>query len=143
MNSTARVIVFWFIIVLSAFLLWQVVRSGSYGVKGMVVGYSEFLSEVESGKVSEVTISRNQVQGRYQDGSRFEATVPSSQEGMLQTLRQNKVNIVVRDDGENPATKFWNLAPILLLAVLWFYMIRQIKRGQVQAQNQMNRIEPH
>jgi ATP-dependent Zn protease len=143
MNSTLRAVVFWFVIVLSAFLLWQVVRSGATGVKVPEVRYSQFLSETESDNVADVAISRNVVNGHLHDSSQFRVIVPSSQEGMLQILHQHKVDIVVRDDGGgDPVSKMLNFAPILLLAVLWFFMIRQLKRGQAQSQNPVNRIEP-
>jgi cell division protease FtsH len=135
MNSTVKAVVFWFVIVMSAFLLWQVVRSGDYTIKIREIGYSYFLSDVESGKVAEITLSKNRVDGKYQDGTAFRVTVPTSQEGMLQTLRQHSVNILVRDVPNGDwATYLQNLAPLVLLAVLWFFMVRQIKQRQIHAQ---------
>jgi cell division protease FtsH len=135
MNSTVKAVVFWFVIVMSAFLLWQVVRSGSSSPKIREIGYSYFLSDVESGKVAEITLSKNHVDGKYQDGTLFSVTVPASQEGMLQTLRENNVNIFVRDEpSENGPKYLLNLAPMILLVVLWFFMIRQLRQRQVQPQ---------
>jgi cell division protease FtsH len=135
MNSTVKAVVFWFVIVMSAFLLWQVVRSGSSSPKIREIGYSYFLSDVESGKVAEITLSKNHVDGKYQDGTLFSVTVPTSQEGMLQTLRGNNVNIFVRDEpSENGAKYLLNLAPMILLAILWFFMIRQLRQRQAQPQ---------
>jgi cell division protease FtsH len=120
---------------MSAFLLWQVVRSGSSSPKIREIGYSYFLSDVESGKVAEITLSKNHVDGKYQDGTLFSVTVPTSQEGMLQTLRGNNVNIFVRDEpSENGAKYLLNLAPMILLAILWFFMIRQLRQRQAQPQ---------
>jgi cell division protease FtsH len=142
MQSTVKAIIFWFVIVLSAFLLWQTVRSGSSSTNAREISYSTFLSDVESGKVAAVTLSRNRVDGTYQDGSRFRATVPMSQEMMLQTLRQNKVEIFVRDEPSgDKATRLLNFAPLVLPAALWFYMIRQMKQQQVRTQAG-NPIEP-
>jgi cell division protease FtsH len=134
MYSTVKTVVFWFVIVMAAFLLWQVVRS-SDTVKIREIGYSYFLSDVESGKVAETTLSKNRVDGKYQDGTAFRVTVPASQEGMLQTLRQHNVNILVKDAPNGDwATYLLNLAPLVLLAVLWLFMIRQIKQRQIHAQ---------
>lgn len=135
MNSTVKAVVFWFVIVMSAFLLWQVVKSGSSSQKIREIGYSDFLSEVEASKVAEVTISKNHIDGRYRDSTPFRVTVPTSQEGMLQTLRQNNVNIFVRDVPNGDGTTYLlNFAPLILLAVLWFFMIRQLKQRQIQTQ---------
>jgi len=132
-------VVFWLVIVISAFLLWQAVRSGG-NQKIPEISYSAFLSQVESGNVVEVTIRQNRATSRCRDSSKcpagygtFTVTVPTSQEGMLQTLRQNKVEIVVKDEADgNWPTWLLNIAPLILLAALWFFMIRQIKRGQIK-----------
>jgi len=139
MNSTVKLVVFWFVIVVSALLLWQVVKSGGNSSREVPeVGYSNFLSDVESGKVAQITLSKNHVDGRYQDGTLFRVNVPSSQEGMLQSLRAHQVHIFVRDEtsGDGKAA-LMNFAPLVLLAVLWFYMIRQMK--QQQARTPMDR----
>jgi cell division protease FtsH len=120
MNSTVKLVVFWFVIVLSAVLMWQVVRSGGNSSQGVPeIYYSNFLSDVESGKVAQITLSKNHVDGRYQDGTLFRVNVPSSQEGMLQTLREHHVNILVRDESSGDGkTTLMNFAPLVLLAVL-------------------------
>ena len=143
MNSNIKTIVFWVVIVLSASLLWQVVRSGGTP-KIPEISYSAFLSQVESGNVVEVTIRKNQVTSRCRDNNKcpagygtFTVTVPTSQEGMLQILHQNKVEIVVKDQGDD-SWPGWllNLAPLILLAVLWFFMIRQMKQVTQRRQAQ-------
>jgi cell division protease FtsH len=136
MNSTIKNVVFWLVIVTSAYLFWQVVKSGSSSPKVKEIGYSYFLSEVKSGKVAEITLSKNHVDGKYQDGNTlFRVTVPTSQEGMLQVLNANNVNIFVRDEPTEDGSKYlMNFAPLILLAVLWFWMIRQLKQQRMQAQ---------
>lgn len=143
MNSTVRLVVFWLVITTSAFLLWQVVRNGSTSPKQPEIGYSEFLAGVESGKVEEITLAGNHLNGKYADGTFFHVTVPSSQEGMLRTLRQNKVSIFVRDEPTGDVTsKLSNFLPILILAAFWFYMIWQMKRVQSLARKTSEVIEP-
>lgn len=129
MNSTIKTRVFWLVVAGSAFLLWQVVRGGQNGQKIPEISYSEFLSQVESGNVSKVTISKSQITGRYRnDSGLFRLTAPTSQEGMLQILRQKNVEIWFTDAaaGDWP-TWLMNFAPLVLLAALWFFMIRQLR----------------
>ena len=45
MNSTVKTVVFWLVIVLSAFLLWQVMKVGSVGQKDKEVNFSQFLCQ--------------------------------------------------------------------------------------------------
>ena len=61
MNSTVKTVVFWLVIVLSAFLLWQVMKAGSAGQKEKEVNFSQFLSDIDQGNVKEVTITGMEV----------------------------------------------------------------------------------
>ena len=54
MNSTIKTVLFWAVIVVSAFLLWQVVKTGSNAQKEKEIGFSEFLSDVDQGNVRDV-----------------------------------------------------------------------------------------
>ena len=56
-NSTVKTVVFWLVIVLSAFLLWQVMKAGNAGQKDKPVSFSQFLTDVDQGNVKEVTIN--------------------------------------------------------------------------------------
>ena len=67
MNSTVKTVIFWLVIVVSAILLWQVVRSGSTAQKDRQINFSEFLTSVDQGNVSEVTINAQEVRGKMKD----------------------------------------------------------------------------
>ena len=58
MHSTIKTVVFWGVIVFSAFLLWQTVAAKPSARSVPEISYSEFLTQVESGSVIKVTISR-------------------------------------------------------------------------------------
>ncbi len=132
MNSTVKTIIFWLVIVVSAFLLWQVVKVGSGGPKDKEVNYSEFMSEVDKGNVKEVTINGQEVRGKYvNDNSGFHVTVYNNDPSMLKTLRDKGVTITIRDanSGSWPLQLLGTWAPLILLAALWFFMIRQMQTG--------------
>ena len=139
MSQTVKNVVFWLVIMLSAFLLWQVVKSGGGDQRTPETSYSEFLSQAEGGNVTKVTISRTRITGMYRDGRPFQVVAPTSQEGMLQTLHHNNVEIWFSDTatGDWP-TWLMNLAPLILLAALWFFMIRQIKQRR-EIKEQINK----
>jgi len=42
-NSTVKTVVFWLVIVLSAVLLWEVVKQGGAGAKEQQINFTEFL----------------------------------------------------------------------------------------------------
>jgi cell division protease FtsH len=133
-DQSVKTIAFWLVLILSAFLLWQVVKSGNAPAQTPEISYSEFLSQVDSGNVSTVAITKNRVTGTYHDNRTFRVVVPSSQEGMLQNLRQKNVEIWFKDSGADAGWPSWmlNLAPLILLAAVWFFMIRQMQQKKVQ-----------
>ncbi len=131
MNSTVKTVLFWAVIIVSAFLLWQVVRSGSNSQKDKEVNLSQFMSDVNQGIVREVTISGQEVRGKYKnDNSGFHLSIPVTYPDIYKTLLDKGVSVNIRDIS-NDTWPSWilNLAPLLLLAALWFFMIRQMQTG--------------
>ncbi|HET7750082.1 MAG TPA: ATP-dependent zinc metalloprotease FtsH [Terriglobales bacterium] len=130
MNSTVKTVVFWLVIILSGVLLWQVVKAGGAGAKTQDINFSQFLTDVDQGKVAEVTITGVEVTGKYENKSQFHTTVPTNYPDMYKTLRDHNVSMNVKDvqSGSWP-TWLLNLAPLILLAALWFIMIRQMQTG--------------
>jgi cell division protease FtsH len=131
-NSTVKTVVFWLVIVLSAVLLYQVVMRSNSGPKEKEVNFSQFMTDVDQARVREVTIDGMQVKGKYaNDGSPFHTTAPANYPDMIKTLRDKGVNINIRDitSGSWPLQLLGTWAPLILLAALWFFMIRQMQTG--------------
>jgi cell division protease FtsH len=126
MGTTIKTLVFWIVITVSALLLWQVVKNNQSTQSVPEISYSQFLSQVDSGNVAKVRIAGSTGEGTHSEGSRFRVILPASQEQMLETLRQKNVEIWYSAD--TSSASWWvNVAPLALLAALWFFMIRQIK----------------
>jgi ATP-dependent Zn protease len=125
--QTAKTIVFWIVIVFSAFLLWQVVRTGSSAPAEPEVSYSTFLARVAGGEVQKVTITCNLVRAVDGKGGIFLVTAPSNHATMLEVLQQHGVEIWFRD---SPGWPTWALyvIPLLLLAALWVVVLSQRQR---------------
>jgi cell division protease FtsH len=131
-NSTVKTVVFWLVIVLSAFLLWQVVRAGNSGPKEKDINFSEFMTDVNQGDVKEVTINAQEVHGKFKnENDGFHTTVPTNYPDMIKTLQDKGVDINVRDisNGSWTLQLLGTWAPLILLAALWFFMIRQMQTG--------------
>jgi cell division protease FtsH len=139
MISTIKKTLFWFVILVVAFLLWKVVQVSTGGRPVPDISYSEFLSQVEAGNVVRVSIMRSQIDGTYRDNRDFHVTAPSSQEGMLQTLRQKNVEIWIRDPDGGTWALVCSLLPLLVLVGLWISMLRQIK-AMKKSQLQMSQV---
>ena len=131
MNSTVKTVVFWLVIGLSALLLWQVVKSANAGQKEKEINFSQFMSDVGQGNIKKVTIAGMEVHGNYRnDNSGFHTTVPANYPDMFKALNDKGVEVTVRDNS-NGSWPTWvlNFLPLILLAALWFFMIRQMQTG--------------
>ena len=130
MNSTVKTVVFWLVIVLCAVLLWQVVKSGTNGQKETTISLSQFQSDVDAGKVKEVTITGTEVRGKNSDGSAFNTTIPQNYPDIYKSLREKGVNTNIRDNqGGSWPSWLLQLSPLILIGALWFIMIRQMQTG--------------
>ena len=130
MNRGIKTILFWLVVLITAVLLWQVVRSSSEG-RNPEISYSRFLSEVEAGNVATVTIAGAEIQGLYRDGKgAFRLVGPSNPSLYLDQLREKGVEIRFRmvNTHNLPLTLLGTWAPLILLGALWFFMIRQMRQ---------------
>jgi cell division protease FtsH len=129
-NSTVKTVVFWLVILLSAVLLWQVVKGASATQKEKDVTFSQFMADVDQGNVKEVSVNGQEVHGKFQDNSGFHTTAPANYPDMIKMLDNKKVLMTFHDlnSGSWPG---WvaNFLPLILLAALWFFMIRQMQTG--------------
>ncbi|MGE5114522.1 MAG: ATP-dependent zinc metalloprotease FtsH [Acidobacteriaceae bacterium] len=131
MNSTAKQIVFWLVIILFGVLLWQVVHMSANGMKEQEINFSDFMNRVNQGTIADVTIDGQQVRGHYKDGkTSFHTTVPVTYPDMNKALLDKGVNVTVRDtSGAGWPTWLLQFAPLILIAAVWFFMLRQMQTG--------------
>jgi hypothetical protein len=122
--------------------LWKVVQAPDYG-KEQVISFSKFMQDVGGGKVSDVTLTGNEVHGRYKDGTPgFHTTSPANYSDMVRDLRDKGVNIQVKDNASSASNFLLNLSPLLLFAALWFFMVRQMQRSSKAKQSWRSATEP-
>ena len=120
--------IFWIVVLVSAFLLWQVVRAAPANRNTPEVSYSRFMSQVSNGQVSRVTISGREIRGLDDKGASFRVIAPPDQSAMIAALQQHGIEIWFRDSSAQDWPNWiLNLAPLILLAALWFFMIRQMQ----------------
>ena len=94
------------------------------------VTFSQFMTEAEQGKVEEVTIQDSQLRGKFTDGQTFKTVLPAGYNDLIKILRDNKVNIVVKDTARSPIfTLLMSWFPILLLILFWVFFMRQMQSG--------------
>ncbi|MEM1384524.1 MAG: ATP-dependent metallopeptidase FtsH/Yme1/Tma family protein, partial [Pseudomonadota bacterium] len=84
--GNAKNLAFWAILILLLVTLFSVFQDGSRSSSGTQKSFSEFLTSVEQGDVTSVTIDGETVSGRTAQGERFTTTQPQGAD-ILDTLR--------------------------------------------------------
>jgi cell division protease FtsH len=132
-NSTVKTVLFWLLIVVSAVLLWEVVKGARDGQKDQELTVSQFMGDVDQGNISDLTVNGMEVHGKLRTGQAFHTTAPTNYftPDMLKTLQSKGVSITFRDvnSGSLPLQLLGTWAPLILLGALWFFMIRQMQTG--------------
>ena len=131
MNSTVKQIIFWVFIFACLVVLWRVFQTGTGSGKDHEISFSEFLQDAQQGDITEVTITGNDARGSLRtDKEAFHTVIPANYPHLYDVLDQNKVKVTIKD---NQGSAWWsiliNVAPLLILVALWFFMIRQMQSG--------------
>ena len=129
MNSNVKTAVLWIVLICVAVLIWVVVKAGKTGVEAQPT-FTEFMNQVEQGKVKGVQISGNQVKGQYTDGSRLVTMIPMNYPDLYKTLRDKNVNMDIREASSgNWVSILINAIPFVLLLAFWIFFMRQMQSG--------------
>ena len=115
MNSTLKSLLFWMVLVGVALLIWNF--SANFNRGPQQIPFTTFLKEVADGKVAEVTITGNDISGKYQtgtpDGIAFRTYAVSQYEGLGNLLTEKGVIINGRDASASPWANVLYYCPIL------------------------------
>jgi len=121
-------LLFWISAGIIIILAWSLLQSPAMAKKEIT--FSQFMTEAEQGKVEEVTIQDSQLRGKFTDGQTFKTVLPAGYDDLIRILRDNKVNIVVKDTARSPIfTILLSWFPLLLLILFWVFFMRQMQSG--------------
>ncbi len=137
MNSNFQKLAVWvLILVLLAVLFNMFNNNTAQSQRGEEITYSEFLTAVEAGNVSEATISGNRITGKLSDsGGTFQTYAPEDP-GLVERLRQKNVKFKVAprdEDVPSILSVLLNWFPMLLLIAVWIFFMRQMQSGSGRA----------
>ena len=76
MNANFRNFALWVIIGLVLIALFNLFQNTGSGPPGVDIAYSQFLSDVDQGRVRNVVIAGQQIAGTYTDGTAFQTFAP-------------------------------------------------------------------
>jgi cell division protease FtsH len=132
LNDLAKQLLTWAIIAIVLVSIFN--HYANVGTVTDSLTYSDFLSDVRNGQVSQVHIqsdtSGNNITGRTVDGSDFKTFGPPDPK-LVDDLIDNKVEITAEPPEERSVLVdlILGVAPILLLIGVWVYFMRQMQGG--------------
>ncbi len=129
MNTFYKNLSMWLVIGLSMILLFNLFNQPQGQSTSLT--YSQFVDAVERNNISTVQISGDIVSGKMQDGQAFRAVYPINDDEMISILRQNGVDISVKEVQKDSflMSIFVSWFPMLLLIGVWVFFMRQMQMG--------------
>jgi cell division protease FtsH len=129
LNTFYKNLSMWLVIGLTMILLFNLFNKPQGQMASLT--YSQFVSAVESHDISQVQISGDIVSGTMQDGKAFRAVYPVNDDEMISILRDNGVDISVKEVQSDSwlMTIFVSWFPMLLLIGVWVFFMRQMQMG--------------
>jgi len=126
-------IAMWAVIVFLTIGLYNLFKNPQTSIsKNNELIFSEFLNEVDNGRVVEVQIQGNNIYGVLSDGNKFFTYSPSDP-NLIEKLSEKGVNISAAPTEEKMPSLFGVLLswfPMLLLIAVWIFFMRQMQGGK-------------
>ncbi|MCR5225564.1 MAG: ATP-dependent zinc metalloprotease FtsH [Alphaproteobacteria bacterium] len=94
------------------------------------MSYSEFLTELDSGRVATVSIHGLNIDGLTTDGRAFSTYDPRDPELVKKLLAKNvKVSAAPNNENSSLLQLFLSWLPLLIFGAIWFFALRQMQSG--------------
>jgi cell division protease FtsH len=131
MSNFGRNLALWVIIALLLVVLFNLFQPGTTHTAATQVAYSDFISEVNSGRVRDVVIQGRVISGQLTDGRTFQTYTPDDP-SLVKTLTDKNVRVIAKpeDADVNPLLHYLlSWFPMLLLIGVWVFFMRQMQAG--------------
>src|SRR3954467_7978401 len=129
MNANLRNFALWIIIVLLLLALFTVLQNPRQLALFTEISFSQFLNEVDAGRVKEVVIQGPEIHGTFTDGRQFQTYAPNDPT-LIQRLYSKNVVITARPQ-QNDVPWFVSLLiswlPFIALIGVWIFLSRQMQ----------------
>jgi cell division protease FtsH len=131
MSNFGRNLALWVIIALLLVVLFNLFQPGVTHTNSTQIAYSDFITEVNSGRVRDVVIQGRTVSGQLNDGRTFQTYTPEDP-ALVKTLTDKNVRVIAKpeDSDVNPLLHYLlSWFPMLLLIGVWVFFMRQMQSG--------------
>jgi cell division protease FtsH len=122
MNTTAKTILIWVLILVAGVGLYNFVERGS-GSGTRNLNLTDFLNKVDQGEVADVVVSGSNLRGHLSNGEAFRSTMPANYATVLDRLTERRVQVTVVPPTGSPwwGAASFSLPNIVVVtgAVLW------------------------
>jgi cell division protease FtsH len=132
MNPNYRNFALWAIIALLLIALFNLFQSPTSRSASSDVPYSQFISDVNSGRVKSVTIAGNRITGTYSDNGASFQTYSPGDAGLVGRLESKSVQIAARPESDGSTSLVGMLIswlPMILILGVWIFFMRQMQGG--------------
>jgi len=122
----------WGVIVMLVVGLFQLFKNPNKTMTSNVVPFSSFLKNVDEGRVMEVNIVGNEIEGVLSDNSTFKTYAPNDP-NLVERLTSKGVTITASPVEDKMPSLFGILLswfPMLLLIAVWIFFMRQMQGGK-------------
>src|SRR5271169_1043101 len=129
-NSNIKTAIFWVVIIMVVVLFWTVVHQ-SKAQQAAKPSYSELMTDVNAGKIKSVTITGNDLHGKYKDDNQqLQAVIPNVHQTLDDAMLAKGVKITYnKESGSGWVSILINAIPFVLLLAFWIFMMRQMQSG--------------
>ena len=129
-NTTGRSIALWAVIIIALVVMFQMFSTQNTRTNVNELAYSDFITQVEEGKVREVEIRGNDIAGETSDGNPFRTYAPDDPQ-LVDRLAAKDVRFrVVREESRSfLMTLLIQMLPILLIIGLWILIFRHMQNS--------------
>ncbi len=127
--GNARNIAFWVVLFLLIMALFNLFSGGGNTLQSREISYTEFVTAIEDGTVSSVTLDGEQVRFRGTDGNDYVAIKPQDAELTALLLREGVPLRAERQEQSGFQTFLVSLLPFLLLIGVWIYFMNRMQGG--------------
>jgi len=130
-NNFGKNLALWIVIGLLLVALFNLFQTSSTRGPQSTLAFSDFVSEVNRGQVTDVTIQGSTITGHFADGRAFSTYSPSDP-GLVGRLIDKGVRITAAPTEDNVPSLFGVLVswfPMLLLIGVWIFFMRQMQGG--------------
>ncbi len=130
MSNFGRNLALWVIIALLLVVLFNLFQPGGNTRAATQVAYSDFVSEVNGGRVRDVVIQGRTVSGQLTDGRTFQTYTPEDP-ALVGRLTDKGVRVIAKpEESDNPLLHYLlSWFPMLLLIGVWVFFMRQMQSG--------------